>query len=204
MDLAWSRANWIAKGGDQLVLAHGRTAFDVQLTRPVPQLIDAARFEAAPIRLGALLAVLLARLGPLGLGLAGGRLLGPLTAALRSLVLGFAQEAFDIMQAFAGAGFDCLDGGVDLSVNDADQRERELALSGERPLGEVEPTVHGGGEVDAGYRQGKASGQLLGDVGPAADHVNERRLALADGAQEGGLRVVIPLGLRRHGWFLSV
>jgi hypothetical protein len=34
--------------------------------------------------------------------------------------------------------------------------------------------VEGAGDVDAGHGQGKASGQLLGDVGPATDHVDER------------------------------
>jgi hypothetical protein len=103
-----------------------------------------------------------------------------------------------------GAGFDGLGDGVDLAVNGADEGEHELALGGEGLGGEVEGAVDGAGEVDAGYRQGEASGQVLGDVGPAADHVDERRLALADGAQEGGLRVVVPLGVGRHGWFLSV
>ena len=103
-----------------------------------------------------------------------------------------------------GAGFDGLHDGVDLAVDSTDEGERELALGGEGLLGEVEGAVDGASEVDAGHRQGNASGQLLGDVGPAADHVDERRLALADGAQDGVLRVVAPQGVRRHGWFLSV
>ena len=103
-----------------------------------------------------------------------------------------------------GAGFDGLHDGVDLAVDSTDEGERELALGGEGLLGEVEGAVDGAGDVDAGHRQGKASGQLLGDVGPAADHVEERRLALAHGAQDGVLRVVVPQGRCRHGWFLSV
>ena len=108
------------------------------------------------------------------------------------------------MQALAGAGFDGLDDGVDLAVDSTDEGERELALGGEGLLGEVEGAVQGAGDVDAGHRQGKASGELLGDVGPAADHVDERRLALAYGAQDGGLGVVAPQGVGRHGWFLSL
>jgi hypothetical protein len=66
-----------------------------------------------------------------------------------------------------------------------------VAIGGERLLGEVEPTVHGADDVEAGHREGNASGQLLGEVGPAADHVDERRLALAYGAQDGVLGVVV-------------
>ena len=104
----------------------------------------------------------------------------------------------------AGAGVDSLHDGVDVAVDSTDEGERELALGGEGLLGEVEGAVDGASDVDAGHRQGKSSGQLLGDVGPAADHVEERRLALAYGAQHGVLRVVAPQGGCWHGWLLSL
>ena len=103
-----------------------------------------------------------------------------------------------------GAGFGGLHDGVDLAVNSTDECERDLALGGEGLGGEVEGAVDGAGDVDAGHRQRKASGQLLGDVGPAADYVEERRLALAHGAQDGVLRFVARQGRCRHGWFLSL
>jgi hypothetical protein len=68
----------LAQGGDELVLAHRGATLDLQLTGPVAQLVDTALLEAAPVRLGVLLAVLPARLGLGGLDLAGGRLLGAL------------------------------------------------------------------------------------------------------------------------------
>lgn len=64
-----------------------------------------------------------------------------------------------------GAGFDSLHDGVDLAVDGTDEGERELALGGERLLGEVEGAVEGAGDVDAGHGQGKASGQQCGRTG---------------------------------------
>src|SRR5829696_8543445 len=80
----------LAQSGDQLVLAHGRAALDLQLTGPVTQLLDTALLERAPVDL----AVLLSRLGLLSTAL--GLLWLALVAERRDqVVLAHRGTAFD-------------------------------------------------------------------------------------------------------------
>src|SRR5215212_4071280 len=45
----------LAEGGDQLVLAHGRAAFDLQLTGPLPELLEGALLVGTPVEVAVLL-----------------------------------------------------------------------------------------------------------------------------------------------------
>src|SRR4029450_1802068 len=96
---------------------------------PAAQLLEIAPREPAPVRLGLLPVVQLARLDLGGFGPGGGWQLGALTAGLG--LLGLAEHVLDTAQALAGAGFDGLDDAVDLAVDRTEEGERELALGGQ-------------------------------------------------------------------------
>src|SRR5918993_3543130 len=98
----------VAEGGDQLVLAHRRAAFELQFTRPLPELVNAALLVGAAVEL----AVLLGRLRLWGLRL--------LRVPLLPLSLGGFDEVLGSAGGPAGGGaggcppgIDGLPGGVD-------------------------------------------------------------------------------------------
>src|SRR5918995_1933776 len=191
--LGRSRLAVVAEGGDQLVLAHRRAALDLQLTRPLPELVNAALLVDAAVEL----AVLLGRLRLWGLRLLRVPLL-PLTLGGFDEVLGSADALADGGLDGCHRGIDGFQGGVDLAGGDARPGQRELVLGGEGVLGEVEGAVHGAGEVEVEDGQPEGVGQLLGDGGPGADGVEHGGFALAGGAQEVALGVGLCPSFGRH------
>src|ERR671916_198902 len=95
-----------AQRGDQLILAHRRAAFELQLTRPLPELLNAALLVGAPVEL----AVLPGRRSLRGLWL--------LRVPLLGLSLGGVDQVHDLADALTDSGLDRYDSGVDLAGGD--------------------------------------------------------------------------------------